>query len=314
VTSPFETERDARFFLAVVDEGGVTAAAATLFVAQPSLSQAVRVLERRTGRDLFERTPRGTVPTAAGRALVPVARAVLERAGAGREAVADVVAVRAGTLRLVAHASVAADPLAAAVGEFRRRHPGVDVVVEDARDDDALVRRLAAGDVDLALVHLPLPEHPALVVRELGRQHVHAAFPPGTDLPPGPVTLDDLRAHPLVALLHGGSARRAVRDALEAAGQVAAGSSWHARVSTPRVGAAIPLVLAGAGVALVGDWYEADRTRRTGRSASGARACSKSCNRAGPVQAPFTVRSVVRVRTSSQMRGRPSYPGRTLSM
>lgn len=41
------------YFLAVVDHGGVNRAAAALRVAQPSLSQAVRRLEKDLGTELF---------------------------------------------------------------------------------------------------------------------------------------------------------------------------------------------------------------------------------------------------------------------
>jgi DNA-binding transcriptional LysR family regulator len=47
--------RRLRYFLAVVDHGSVNKAAAALHVAQPSLSQAIRALERDLGLDLFRR-------------------------------------------------------------------------------------------------------------------------------------------------------------------------------------------------------------------------------------------------------------------
>ncbi|WP_370943249.1 LysR family transcriptional regulator [Amycolatopsis sp. cg5] len=59
--------RQVEYFVAVVDHGGVTKAAEALFLAQPSLSQAVRQLERELGAELFDRTGRHLVLTAAGR-------------------------------------------------------------------------------------------------------------------------------------------------------------------------------------------------------------------------------------------------------
>ena len=80
--------RLAGYFLAVVDAGTVHGAAAALLVAQPSVSQALRRLERDLGAELFLRTGRRLVLTAAGRALVEPARDLLRARDAARDAVA----------------------------------------------------------------------------------------------------------------------------------------------------------------------------------------------------------------------------------
>jgi LysR family hca operon transcriptional activator len=71
--------RHLRYFLAVAEEGTVTAAARRVFVAQPALSRQIRDLERRLGRELFVRTGRGVEVTAAGRELLPRARAIVDQ-------------------------------------------------------------------------------------------------------------------------------------------------------------------------------------------------------------------------------------------
>ncbi|MCP2259840.1 DNA-binding transcriptional regulator, LysR family [Streptoalloteichus tenebrarius] len=258
---PFTDLRQAEYFLAVVDNGGITPAAESLRVAQPSLSQAIRVIERRAGVPLFTRMPRGAVPTEAGAALVEPARRLLRARASAREAVADVAALRTGRLELVAHASVTADPLALAIGVFLRAHPGMDVLVENAQDDEELVYALTDGRHELAVTYLPLPQTSSLVSEELGCHDIWLAAAPGTRLDPGPFPLADVNALPLVAVMHGGSARRAVRQALAEAerhltGADTAGTprAW-AGVVTPQLGSVIPLVLAGAGAALVDRWY-----------------------------------------------------------
>ncbi|WP_187279871.1 LysR family transcriptional regulator [Quadrisphaera setariae] len=236
-------ERQAQVLLAVVDQGSITGAAALLGMAQPSLSQAVRAMERAAGCPLFERTPRGTVPTAAGRALVAPAQRLVRELDAARRAVADVVALRTGTLDVVAHASVAADPLAAAVGLFRAAHPGVLVRVQDARDDARLVSDLARGRTELAVVQLPLPG--TLPAEQLGEQEVWAVLPPGSSCAGEPLGRTEVAALPLVALQNGGSARTALRAELAETGLP------RASVVTPQPATVLPLVLAGAGAALV---------------------------------------------------------------
>lgn len=58
-----------RSFLSVYRAGSITRAAPTLNLTQPAVSGHVRDLERRVGRRLFTRTPRGTTPTQAAHDL-----------------------------------------------------------------------------------------------------------------------------------------------------------------------------------------------------------------------------------------------------
>ncbi|MBC3763664.1 LysR family transcriptional regulator [Quadrisphaera oryzae] len=236
-------ERQARVLLAVVDQGSITGAAALLGMAQPSLSQAVRAMEAAAGCALFERTPRGTAPTAAGRSLVEPAQRLLRDLDAARRAVSDVVALRSGTLDVVAHAAVASHPLAGAVGLFRAAHPGVLVRVRDARDDAQLVADLVRGRAEVAVVQLPLPCD--LPAEALGEQEVWAVLPPGSGGAGEPLARADVARLPLVALQNGASARAALRAELAETGLP------RASVVTPQPATVLPLVLAGAGAALV---------------------------------------------------------------
>lgn len=70
-----------RYFLAVIDHGSVAGAARVLGVAQPSLSQQVRLLEKRVGVRLFDRSASGMRPTPAGGELAVAAQAWLSAAG-----------------------------------------------------------------------------------------------------------------------------------------------------------------------------------------------------------------------------------------
>lgn len=67
-----------RYFIAVVEEGTVRAAAERLRISQPSLSQQVAQLERRLGVRLFDRSATGMHPTDAGRRLLGIATPTLQ--------------------------------------------------------------------------------------------------------------------------------------------------------------------------------------------------------------------------------------------
>ncbi|MFF1797436.1 LysR family transcriptional regulator, partial [Kitasatospora sp. NPDC058263] len=66
-----------RYFLAVAETRHFTRAAEAAHVAQPSLSQQIRALERELGAELFHRTRGNIALTDAGDALLPLARRIL---------------------------------------------------------------------------------------------------------------------------------------------------------------------------------------------------------------------------------------------
>lgn len=69
--------RQLRYFIAIAEEGSLSAAAQRVNVAQPSLSQHVLSLERALGVRLLERSPRGVTTTAAGELLLARAREIV---------------------------------------------------------------------------------------------------------------------------------------------------------------------------------------------------------------------------------------------
>ncbi|WP_418908796.1 LysR family transcriptional regulator [Glutamicibacter endophyticus] len=72
--------RDLEYFLAVMDRGNVSSAAAELFVSQPAISRRLANLERHWGTTLFQRSAQGMRPTAAALRLQELARDVVKRA------------------------------------------------------------------------------------------------------------------------------------------------------------------------------------------------------------------------------------------
>lgn len=236
--------RKLSLFLAVVDHGSFTKAAAANYLSQPGLSKAVAELEREVGAQLFDRVGRRLRLTAAGQALVAPARQVLRDVATAETAVAAVNHLETGSVVVGCLPTLTTDPLAVVIGAFRRAHPGVQVYLAAPEDPADLLSMIRTGTVELAFTEAPVPA--GLVGHPLGSQELVAILPPGGAPPRAPLTLRQLAAHPLVVTPPGTSSRRVLDEAL-----ASAGIGLTIAVETAQREAVLPLVVAGAGAALV---------------------------------------------------------------
>lgn len=146
------SHRQFEYALAVAAEGSVTAAAERLHVAQPSMSQQIRNLERELGVKLFARTPTGLVPTVVGRAFLreaEVAVSASRRARATARAGADELV---GELVVAVQMGFGTRQLPGALSALRRRFPRVEVTVFEEQSSAELDRLCRRGVLDLALM------------------------------------------------------------------------------------------------------------------------------------------------------------------
>ncbi|MYX99167.1 LysR family transcriptional regulator [Streptomyces sp. SID486] len=144
--------RQYEYALAVAEAGSVTAAAELLHVAQPSVSQQIRGLERELGVELFARTPTGLVPTVVGRAFLreaEVAVSASRRARATARAGADDLV---GELVVAVQMGFGTRQLPGALGALRRRFPRLEVTVFEEPGSGELDRLCRRGVLDLALM------------------------------------------------------------------------------------------------------------------------------------------------------------------
>jgi LysR family transcriptional regulator, hydrogen peroxide-inducible genes activator len=140
-----------QYVVAVAEEASFSRAAGRLGLAQPSLSQQIKKLESEIGQPLFDRLPRGAVPTQAGEQLLQHARRVLSELAEAKRRVGDSAGHVSGTLTVGAIPTIAPFVLPSALRAFSARHAGVDLhVVEDVTD--RLVEMLERGSLDVAII------------------------------------------------------------------------------------------------------------------------------------------------------------------
>ena len=206
-------------FCAVVERRSFSQAAERLGVTQPAVSLQVRALEKRLGTQLLDRSGRRVEPTEAGAAALPRRPAAARARGAAARG-----AGRGGRRRARGHASRSA-PRPARAGSCSRsssasssaRHPGAARRALRLRHaDDRRARRRPRARARRRRRGPPPP-----------RRRVRAVLPRRGDprLPAraplrraGRVTLDELRAEPLIVMQEGAGVRQVIEDELRALG------------------------------------------------------------------------------------------------
>ncbi|PPK64282.1 LysR substrate-binding domain-containing protein [Actinokineospora auranticolor] len=236
------------YFLAVAETRHFTRAAQRAHVAQPSLSKQIQSLETELGASLFTRSRGNVALTAAGEALLPVAKRILSDVDTARLEVAELVGLRRGRIRLGATPSVCVGVLADVLRRYHDRYPGVRLLVEEGGSRD-LTAALLGGELDLALVIVP-PQGigSALTMTPVLREQLmvasSAAEPAPTDR--DTIRLETLRDHRLVMFRQGYDLRETTLHACREAG-----FEPRLAVEGGEMDAVLRFVEAGLGVAVV---------------------------------------------------------------
>jgi DNA-binding transcriptional LysR family regulator len=247
------------YFLAVADVRSFTRAADAVGVAQPTLSRQLQALERELGAPLVDRGSRdGPVLTPAGEAVLPLARRMLADMDSARTAVAEIVGLRRGRVRVGATPSLCIGVLADVLRVFHERYPDIALELVEG-GSQPLVRTLVRGEIDVALVIVPpAGVDPALHTSPLLRERLSVASPASGPPPSsrGSMGIRDLARRSLVVPRQGYDLREATLQAF-----AAAGVEPRLAVQGGEMDAVLRLVEAGTGVAVVPDLVFAGRPR-----------------------------------------------------
>ncbi|CAN0556879.1 unnamed protein product, partial [Laminaria digitata] len=129
------TLRQLRAFHEVAKAKSFTRAARRLHLTQSAVSMLVRQLEKECGLRLFHRVQRSVILTEAGEQMLPISGRILEDLRQVHEGVADLRALRKGTLRLAVPQMLACSWLPAVISKFREANPDIALEVMDTTGD-----------------------------------------------------------------------------------------------------------------------------------------------------------------------------------
>jgi len=169
------TLTELRYLVAVARERHFGRAAQRCGASQPTVSVAIRKLERELGVPLFERGAGEVTPTEIGERIVGQARRVLEQVGEMHETARQGADPLDGPLRLAAIYTIAPYLLPPLVRQLQKDAPRMPLLL-DENFTSRLLERLRAGEVDAALLALPLADS-GLAVLPLYDEPFVAAVP-----------------------------------------------------------------------------------------------------------------------------------------
>ncbi|SFS16948.1 DNA-binding transcriptional regulator, LysR family [Microbacterium sp. cf046] len=139
-----------QYFVAVAQERSFARAAARLHISRPALSQQIRRLEEELGQQLVARTSHRVMLTAAGRALFPEAREIVDGYRRLGGIVDEAARGTATLLRIGANASSIIGVMPQLIAAFRGVEAHTAVVIEQLWDEQQ-VEMIRAGELDLAV-------------------------------------------------------------------------------------------------------------------------------------------------------------------
>ncbi len=208
--------RQLRYFVAIVDAGSFTRAAAVLHIAQPALSQQVSSLESEVGSKLLNRSVRGVTPTDGGWAVYRHAQTILKLTAQTRDVAQGAVGEVSGRVRLGLPSSIAmilAAPLLTLLGE---RYPGVLVEIYESASS-YLSAQLFDERVDLSVLVDKVPSA-ALATQPLVDEQLYFVQVGGARPAQMPVTVAALAQTPMILTTRATTLRHTVDAAFAAAG------------------------------------------------------------------------------------------------
>jgi len=156
---------DLTYFLEIYETRNISRAAERLGVSQPSLTLAIRRLERDVGAPLFLRSRKGVSPTPAGKQVHSRARLLLQEwEGVRRSARQTHDEVR-GRIKVGCHVSVGLYSLSRFLPALLLRYPELEIgLVHDL--SRRVTEQVISGNIDVGIVVNPV-SHPDLVVQVL---------------------------------------------------------------------------------------------------------------------------------------------------
>lgn len=190
--------RQLKYFLTIAEEGQITAAARRLRLAQPPLSQQMKLLEEELGIRLFHRGPRHIRLTDAGKILANRARQILELSDSTLREIDDFRQGLRGTLPIGTVSSSGSILLSPGMKRFHQEFRGAKFEIHEG-NTFTLIELLTKGIIEIAIVRTPFQSGP-FHCKYLAEEPMIAAMDKHHDWNPAAATVksEELDQRPII--------------------------------------------------------------------------------------------------------------------
>lgn len=234
-------------FIAIAEELHFGRAAAKIHMAQPALSQQIRLLEKELGVSLFHRNTRSVSLSDAGKALLGPAKQVMADVDIARRSAVLGISEIVGRVTIGFAGASSRNVLPILARAVRAEQPGIELVLQGQTYAGAAIAEVMAGDLDIGFSRLPI-NNQSIATRVYGYERMVAALPSDHPLTGREtIRVSDLASEPFVTFP--GTQGSTVRDALI---HVAMGAGFTPRIvqEAPDSYTILGLVAAGVGVTI----------------------------------------------------------------
>lgn len=146
-------ERELLYIKTIADTKSISKAAEELFIAQPSLSQALQRIERELGTHLFIREPRGMKLTYAGEKYYLMAKEILDIYSDFKSEITHINELKAGRLVIGIARYMGMNILPNILPKFNKNYPNIEIIIRE-ENTRVLENLVLGGNVDFALTHV----------------------------------------------------------------------------------------------------------------------------------------------------------------
>ncbi len=237
--------RQIETFRAVMEAGGVTAAAERLRISQPAVSKLIIELERSTRLVLFVRKKRRLVPTQEAQLLYEEIERVFLGVDRIRRYATELREVKTGRAHIACLPSLGLSLVPTVIAQMAADVPAAHLTLH-VRTSTRIVDWLLGQRVDLGISLVPV-DHPSVEIEPLVRTKAVCALPRGHELAArSRITPGDLQGQSFISLRRDDDAAEMINRILDDSGVVR-----KAALETNLSEVACRLVRAAAGVSIV---------------------------------------------------------------
>ena len=212
------SDRRLKVFHTVARLLSFTKAADALHMTQPAVTFQVRQLEDYFNTRLFDRTHNKVNLTPAGEKVAEFAERIFDLYAEMENSVRDLTGEISGALTIGASTTIAEYMLPALLGEFKNRHPDINLRLKVA-NSDGIVSMVEHNVIDLGVVEAPV-SNKNLIVEICHEDHLVVVAAPDHELVKrgGKVSAADIKAFPFVCREEGSGTREVILQYLAEAG------------------------------------------------------------------------------------------------